>query len=332
MNRHGLTLAAAALLERTGAIARRRRQDGLAVLMLKKVNDHPSPLSLTLAPHLLEAALAEIGRHHDVVPLNEAVTAEGVRPEPGLRFALTFDDGYRDNHRNAFPILRRMLCPATVYLSVEHVEGTRTFWYERLEGALAATRAASLDLSDEGLGRLPLSTPRDRERAEYRLNDHLKGFDEQTREARLEAWLERLGVDGAPAGSPMLNWEMVAEMAEAGVAFGSHSLSHPILSRETPERVEREVAGSKRALEERLGRPVRSFAYPNGTAADFDDGVVAAVREAGYASACTTIPGLNTADTDPFRLHRVKLHDRMMTDAAGAFAPALFWCKVLGLL
>ncbi len=69
------------------------------------------------------------------------------------------------------------------------------------------------------------------------------------------AWAEEL---------PLLDWQQVKEMDRRGMAFGSHTATHPDLSQLAPEEVEREVLTSKRELEAQLGRPVEFFCYPSG--------------------------------------------------------------------
>jgi peptidoglycan/xylan/chitin deacetylase (PgdA/CDA1 family) len=105
-----------------------------------------------------------------------------------------------------------------------------------------------------------------------------------------------------------LDWEQVREMHAHGIEFGSHTLTHPMLSSLSPGEVRREVAESKRVIEDRLGIPVRFFCYPRG---DFNAGVRTIVREEGYQAACTTRPGTNSRRTDAFALRRtyVGRHD-----------------------
>jgi peptidoglycan/xylan/chitin deacetylase (PgdA/CDA1 family) len=78
------------------------------------------------------------------------------------------------------------------------------------------------------------------------------------------------------------------EMDAAGVTVGAHSRTHPDLRACGPGELEAEVRGSKEDLEDLLGKPVTSFAYPTGL---LDDRVVAAVGAAGFTSAMTTRPG-----------------------------------------
>jgi peptidoglycan/xylan/chitin deacetylase (PgdA/CDA1 family) len=78
------------------------------------------------------------------------------------------------------------------------------------------------------------------------------------------------------------------EMAACGVTVGAHSRTHADLPACSLGELEREVRGSKEDLEDLLGTPVTSFAYPTGL---LNDEVVAAVAAAGFASAVTTRPG-----------------------------------------
>jgi len=93
-------------------------------------------------------------------------------------------------------------------------------------------------------------------------------------------------------------------MAEAGIDFGAHTVNHPILTRVPPRTAREEIAGSKRELEEILGREVTGFCYPNGQPGDFDGVIEGMVRHVGFRYACSTIDGVNDAATDPYALKR----------------------------
>ena len=85
-----------------------------------------------------------------------------------------------------------------------------------------------------------------------------------------------------------MSWDQVAELAEAGWEVGSHTVSHPRLSGlDDDAELARELEQSRAEMEERLGRPCASLAYPYG---DHDERVVEAAGRAGYAAAAT-LPG-----------------------------------------
>ena len=106
----------------------------------------------------------------------------------------------------------------------------------------------------------------------------------------------------------MLTTSQLREMAGAGMEIGSHTCSHPDLSRlEFASQLE-EVSRSKEILESLLGQPVNSFAYPFGK---FNEASLKAVEEAGYNHACSTRPGWFGSEANPLRLRRVTIfsHD-----------------------
>jgi peptidoglycan/xylan/chitin deacetylase (PgdA/CDA1 family) len=111
-------------------------------------------------------------------------------------------------------------------------------------------------------------------------------------------WIDRdepmawAGVDhwvGGPHESELLPmaWDELAGLADAGWEIGSHTVTHPHLTEIGPDELERELRDSKRACEERLGRPVPTIAYPYG---DVDGRVVEATRAAGYEAAAALPP------------------------------------------
>jgi peptidoglycan/xylan/chitin deacetylase (PgdA/CDA1 family) len=107
-----------------------------------------------------------------------------------------------------------------------------------------------------------------------------------------------------------LSWEQVAEMAAHGIQFGSHTLTHPLLTRVPHDEARRQIIDSRRALEDRLGGAVDLFCYPRG---DFDASVQALVGEAGYRAACSTLPGVNDRATDRYALRRTYVSRRDTT-------------------
>lgn len=94
----------------------------------------------------------------------------------------------------------------------------------------------------------------------------------------------------------------VREWLAAGHDIGSHTLTHPFLTRLPAVDAREEIAASKRRLEDLFGRVIEHFCYPYG---DWNPAVRDLVIEAGYRTACTTDFGVNTGVVSPFELRRV---------------------------
>lgn len=108
----------------------------------------------------------------------------------------------------------------------------------------------------------------------------------------------------------LLSWRELAEMARRGIEIGAHSHTHPELDRLPDGALAEQANLPKTLLEGRLGRPVRSFAYPYG---HYDRRVRAAVAAAGYSAACTMNSWAVTSWDHPLELPRIAAFDH--TDA-----------------
>jgi peptidoglycan/xylan/chitin deacetylase (PgdA/CDA1 family) len=106
-----------------------------------------------------------------------------------------------------------------------------------------------------------------------------------------------------------MSWDEVSRLAEAGIETGAHGYSHDSLGQMSAEAASEQGVRARALLESRLGRAVRSFAYPFGTRRDFSAGTRRALREAGYALVFTSQHGAIRAGMDVHELPRVKVEN-----------------------
>ena len=114
-----------------------------------------------------------------------------------------------------------------------------------------------------------------------------------------------------PYGDPMLDFASLGGLASAGVEIGGHTHTHPQLDTLAERHLHDEIDGCKVLLEDRIGNPIRTFAYPHGYSSPR---VRQAVREAGYDSACSVMNALSSVPPDPFKIPRLMV--RSTTSAA----------------
>jgi peptidoglycan/xylan/chitin deacetylase (PgdA/CDA1 family) len=93
------------------------------------------------------------------------------------------------------------------------------------------------------------------------------------------------------------------------VTIGAHTMTHALLSSMSAEEQKEEIRSSKTVLEEMLGHPVSTFAYPFGARGDYNGASISAVRSTGFALACANFPGVVWRRTDPFQLPRLLVRD-----------------------
>lgn len=287
----------------------------LAVLAYHRVlpvaHDDSYPFDLDLlsaTPEQFERQMTYLRQRVNLVSLHDVLAhIDGGTPLPPMAVAVTFDDGFGDTYRYAFPILRRYSIPATVFVATGYVGSAQPFWFE--VAAYMAMRAPDVLQAGE-CGELAAcgKTIAERRQCLRKLQAALKALPNDRRAAIVSAWTRHFTAHADSherAHGHALSWDQAREMAAAGIAFGSHSVTHPNLARLTDAELGWELAESKRILEARLQRPIVTLAYPIGTRAAFDERVMAAAKRAGFQLALSYIRGANPlARLDRFALRR----------------------------
>lgn len=303
-------------LHRLCSFLRGLRPDELPILAYHRVWDIGDEAAFPFDPELVSASRAAFAwqmeylrdRHHPITfetLLNVMDGREELPPRPVI---VTFDDGYDDNYLNAFPVLRSLEMPATIFVATGYVGSGKPFWFDLVAHLLYHAPAGVLDVPglDPGLALGPDADSR--RAAASRLVGALKRVSNRQRLEILD-WLERRYAGVMNPGefrlSRPLDWNQIREMSAAGIEFGSHTVSHPILSRLDDAELACELADSRRRLEQELGRPAPVLAYPVGGPEEFNDKVVRAAENAGYRLGLSYMPGVNRLGAmERFRLRR----------------------------
>ncbi len=203
---------------------------GLTILTYHSISNEIEP-DETVTPEEFEKQLQYIKENYKVISLEEAVEyiQTDIKKISGS-IVITFDDGYSDNYRYAYPLLNKHNFPATIFLVSDFI------------------------------------------------NDKEGKY---------------------------LSQSQIHEMKSNNISFGSHTVSHRILTGLRNEEIIREIRGSKDILESQLGQKINSFAYPVGTMVDFNDEIIKTVKASKYAYACSNVYGINGNNTDIFALKRI---------------------------
>lgn len=86
-----------------------------------------------------------------------------------------------------------------------------------------------------------------------------------------------------------MNWDQILELKNAGMNIGSHSITHPDLSKASEEKIEREISQSQKTLEEKIGVSITDFCYPAGK---YDNRTIEMLKKYHYKAATTTKSGV----------------------------------------
>src|SRR5262245_35249322 len=300
----GIRRGVAHVYYRTGRLEARLRGK-VVILGYHRVLSGPDLASSYVPPGMyvhvdvFEAQMRFVKQHFEVLSFSRLLEMwRGGGLNKAKRYCVvTFDDGWHDNYVHAYPVLRRLDIPATIFLATKFIGTDEWFWPEKVTHIM---------LNRSG-------------------HRHAHGDDRRRFEAEVEAEINRckrmrrVDVDRAvdtlmrengtrlPRDRMVMNWDEVAEMARNRISFGSHSSTHAILTQESADDVDRELCDSLHDLRDHRVNYVPVFCYPNG---NYSTKIVDQVKAAGYQAAVCSEAGWEThAPRNLFALRRVAIHN-----------------------
>lgn len=272
-----------------------------------RVLDKPDPmLPGEMDAQHFDTLLTWIGEQFRVLPPLQACEQLKAGTVPARAAIISFDDGYRDNHDVAMPILKRHGMQAVFFVATGYL-GDGVQFNDRLTEVFRDLQGGTLDVSWLGLGTMPTGTLENRLRSLERVREAAKYLDPEAR------WrcVERIeSACGAPTGGLrrariMMTAAEVAALAANGMEIGGHTVMHPILQAVDDTTAYAEIAAGRDALAQILGRAPSLFSYPNGKLnADFGLRHAEMAQRAGFRFAFSTQRGVATPLTDPMLLPR----------------------------
>lgn len=292
------------------------RADEVPILAYHRVFDIGQEAAFSFDPDLVSASSSAFAwqmqylrdRYHPITFQTLLNVMDGKEELPPRPVIVSFDDGYDDNYLNAFPVLRSLEMPATIFVSTGYVGSGKPFWFDLVAHILYHAPTGTMTVKALGIT-LSLDASVDSRRvAASRLLSALKRVSNAQRLDILD-WLEHEhGAAMRPADfrlSRPLDWNQIREMSATGMEFGSHTVNHPILSRLDDDELRQELTESRRHLERELGKPAPVLAYPVGGPEEFNEKVTQAAIAAGYRLGVSYMPGVNRlGHMDRFRLRR----------------------------
>jgi peptidoglycan/xylan/chitin deacetylase (PgdA/CDA1 family) len=242
------------------------------------------------SPPVFEEQLRFLKKEFDVIGPDELETVVSVGR--GRYVLLTFDDGYRDNFDEAFPILKRHGLPATFFVTTGFLDRRQIAWWDEI--AWMVHVSAKSELRANGwLDRALSLAPQERGRTTLSLIERYKRLPSESTGAFMDALAEAAG-SGRQHGDRQelwMTWDNVRQLRAAGMHIGGHTVNHPLLARLSLDEQEQEIVGCKSRIEAELGEPMRYFAYPYGGRDSFNDDTRRSLAEHGVELAFSLYSG-----------------------------------------
>ena len=269
---------------------------------------YPSdPRLVSATPEMFARHMEWLASHYHVIDMQSALEAiVSGAPLPRRAVLITFDDGYPDFLEHAWPVLRELRLPATLFVPTAFPgkQGS-AFWWDRLYAAIITSTEP--EITDQKLGRLPLHTRQDREHSVRILQSHVKSLQHTEAMTWVDDLCRRLASQEIVTPG-VLGWEELKLLSEEGVTIGAHSRTHPLMTRISNEQVREEISGSQQDLENNLGKKLPIFCYPAGA---YNEATCSIAKDAGIMLGFSTRLGHNhIGSCDPLCLRRINMTQR----------------------
>lgn len=284
----------------------------LSVLIFHRVLPRVDPLFPTeVDAAYFDAVCSWLKAYFHVLPLDQAVQQLQAGSLPSRAAAITFDDGYADNHQVAMPILRKHGLTATFFVTTGYLDGGM-MWNDAVIESIRRTAKpvlAANGIVGVALEELQIGSEAEKGPAIQAVINRIKYLEPEQRKEFTTQLADRLEV--VLPTDLMMTSAQVRDMRSNGMLIGAHTVTHPILALLDESQVAREAGESKRFLEELLGERVGLFAYPNGKlGTDYRPEQAGTIRELGFDASFATDWGAANGATDLFRMPRFSPWDR----------------------
>lgn len=217
---------------------------------------------------------------------------------------VTFDDGYADNYEIAYPILKKLEIPAIFFIPSGLIEERTVGWWDVIAYLIKKTEKREILVSGHRL------VPGDQQEHTIRkLQQEMKLLPACRTETLLQDLSQACEVelpDSDTQDHELMTWKQIGEVARQNISIGSHTHTHRVLAALDDEMQKEEMLTSKSLLEERVGLPVRSIAFPVGGTQHFNEDTTRLAQECGYDLAFSFGTGHNIlGNINPYSVLRL---------------------------
>lgn len=288
------------LLRAAPSLVKQLARGRALIFMLHRFEDRENGIA-GHDPLLLRSALSYLRRHrYELVSIEEVFRRVAFAPHSlSKTVAFTMDDGYKDQAIIGGPLFAEFDCPVTTFVTTGFIDREHWLWWDQLDYVFRYTKRQSLSLPiGDQLIRVAWNNDTKRNAIWRAFVESCKDLSHAAKSDtihRLAAEAEVEIPQQPPPQYASMTWSELRKCENAGMKFGAHTVSHPILSLMSDEEARREIVESWKRLQSETKHPVPVFCYPNGRKRDFGPREIEVLKELNFLGAVTSVAGYASA-------------------------------------
>lgn len=290
------------------AFLRKQNKQKTIILMYHGVTATHDPVANFDQKHIefqrFEKQIQYLKKYYSIISLEDFMNSlEREKLLPDNSVIITFDDGYQNNYTQLFPILKKYNVPATIFLPTLNISQQGIGWFDTVAYCIAKTKKPFINVENK---KYPLLTVQQKIGAIFDLKMLTRNIEKRNR--LLKDIIFQTGVNVKKCNNEdflFLSWNQCREMQKSGISFGSHSVTHKILTALKEKELQKEMENSKKIIQKELVSCL-FFSYPFG---DHNEDVRKMLQKTGYHAGLSTTYGKNTKNTDRAQLYRIPINN-----------------------
>ncbi|MBE3128780.1 MAG: polysaccharide deacetylase family protein [Actinobacteria bacterium] len=292
----------------------------IRVLMYHGVDDRQTDFilddpSLVISTKNFEEQIKYLSKSYNIISTHDlAAHIKKEIPFPSNSAVITFDDGLKNNFVNAFPILQKYDAKATVFLITDYIDTLKISWSNKFYFFI--NKIGLDEFVEEFEREFPAYSNLIEKIGQKNITENINFIlkykvDDNIKEKFIQGLYNkfRIKINKKEIKDLYLSWKEIKKMADAGISFGSHTSTHPVLSTLNYEKAKKEIVDSKQNIEAKLNKKINLFAYPYGDKDSFDLNNKKILINYNFLCAVSTIEGFNNLNSDLYELKRISIVD-----------------------
>jgi len=225
-------------------------------------------------------------------------------------YIISFDDGFKNNFKYAFKILKRLGLKATIFICPGNISKKRIFWVDHIQNLIAFTKVKKIFLNINKKKKFFLIK---NDNQKINIIDRIKTLCKKVSNDKKNKIIRLLETQTGLYHKDKINkelqkclsWSELKKMQESGIFdIGYHSYEHEILSKLTSKQLKKNISKSINIIKNKIKKRVDIASYPEGRYEHFNKNVINILKSFNIKLAAMSVSGINNHRPNLFYLKR----------------------------